>query len=137
MKYFFVKFQAPFPQKIINIHLYISYEAFICSVVWLWWLPNDIYFNNQSPHWKTILFVICWDHFMSWGWGFWLPVLSEGEGFCIQWLYWGEGLKLLPSSHVLGVCPRGDGFGWNWYLHKCETKQCYEVPCIFWFFTTS
>ena len=30
---FFVKFQAPFPQKIINIHLYISYKAFIRSIV--------------------------------------------------------------------------------------------------------
>ena len=54
---FFVQFQALFSQKIINIHLYISYKAFICSVVELWWLPNDIYCNSQSPHWKTILFV--------------------------------------------------------------------------------
>ena len=30
---FFVKFQAPFSQKIINIHLYISYKAFILSIV--------------------------------------------------------------------------------------------------------
>ena len=30
---FFVKFQAPFSQKIINIHLYISYKAFIRSIV--------------------------------------------------------------------------------------------------------
>ena len=34
---FFVQFQAPFSQKInINIHLYISYKAFICSIVGLW-----------------------------------------------------------------------------------------------------
>ena len=32
-KYFFVKFQAPFSQTIINIHLYISYKAFIRSIV--------------------------------------------------------------------------------------------------------
>ena len=32
-KYFFVKFQAPFAQKIINIHLYVSYKAFILSIV--------------------------------------------------------------------------------------------------------
>ena len=30
---FFVQFQAPFSQKIINIHLYISYKAFIRSIV--------------------------------------------------------------------------------------------------------
>ena len=30
---FFVKFQASFSYKIINIHLYISYKAFIRSVV--------------------------------------------------------------------------------------------------------
>ena len=30
---FFVKFQAPFSQKIINIHLYISYKTFIRSIV--------------------------------------------------------------------------------------------------------
>ena len=33
---FFVKFQAPFIQKIINIQLYISFKAFIHSIVWLW-----------------------------------------------------------------------------------------------------
>ena len=32
-KSFFVKFQAPFSQKIINLHLYMSNKAFICSVV--------------------------------------------------------------------------------------------------------
>ena len=32
-KYCFVKFQAPFSQKIINIHLYISYKGFIRSIV--------------------------------------------------------------------------------------------------------
>ena len=56
-EFFFVKFPAPFSQKIINIHLYISYKAFIRSIDWLWWSPNNIYYNNQSPHWKTILFV--------------------------------------------------------------------------------
>ena len=56
-KYFFVKFQAPSSQKIFNIHLYIPYKAFIRSVVWLWWPPNDICFNNQSPYWKTVLFL--------------------------------------------------------------------------------
>ena len=30
---FFVNFQAPFAQKIINIHVYISYRAFILSIV--------------------------------------------------------------------------------------------------------
>ena len=30
---FFVKFQARFPQKIINIHLYISCKAFIRSII--------------------------------------------------------------------------------------------------------
>ena len=29
---FFVKFQAPFSQKIINIHLYISYKSFTHSI---------------------------------------------------------------------------------------------------------
>ena len=33
---FFVKFQAPFSQKIINIQLYISFKAFIRSVVSFW-----------------------------------------------------------------------------------------------------
>ena len=33
LKYFFAKLQAPLSQKIINIHLYISYKAFICSIV--------------------------------------------------------------------------------------------------------
>ena len=33
IRFFFVKFQAPFPQKNINIHLYISYNAFIRSIV--------------------------------------------------------------------------------------------------------
>ena len=55
--FFFVKFQAPFSQKTINIHLDISYKAFMHSVVWLWWPPNDTYSDNQSSHWKTILFV--------------------------------------------------------------------------------
>ena len=32
-KIFFVKFQAPFSQKIINIQLYISCKAFIRSIV--------------------------------------------------------------------------------------------------------
>ena len=93
-----------FPQKIINIHLYISYiKAFIRSIVWPWWPPNDIYFNDESPHWKTVLFVettkfsfqivsefidisVKFSNFMSRGWGFWLPVLSRGECFCTQWL---------------------------------------------------
>ena len=30
---FFEEFQAPFSQKIINIHLYISYKAFLRSIV--------------------------------------------------------------------------------------------------------
>ena len=29
----FVKLEVPFSQKIINIHLYISYKAFIRSIV--------------------------------------------------------------------------------------------------------
>ena len=33
---FFVKFQASFSQKVINIQLYISFKAFIRSVVSFW-----------------------------------------------------------------------------------------------------
>ena len=56
-KYFFVKFQAPFSQKIFNIHLYTSCKAFIASIVWLWWLPNDIYFNKILFVETTKLFI--------------------------------------------------------------------------------
>ena len=120
-KLFFVKFQAPFSQKIINIQLNISCTAFMCSIVWVWWLPNDIYYNNQSPHWKTVLFVettklfisnsirVYTDTFidtLSQGWGFWLPVLFRGEDFCAQWLSREKGFAAFKS------CPgfvRGGG----------------------------
>ena len=49
-KYFFVKFQASFLRRLL---IY----TFIHWIVWLWWPPNDIYFNNLYPQWKTISFV--------------------------------------------------------------------------------
>ena len=43
-------------------------------------------------------------NFMSRGWGFWLPVLSQGEGFCTQWLSGGRvfaPFKSCPGGMVL------------------------------------
>ena len=49
---FFVKFQTPFSQKIINTQLYISCKAFIPSIVFdsadRQMIHTIIY--NQSPH---------------------------------------------------------------------------------------
>ena len=119
-------------QKTINMQLYISNKAFIRSVVWHWWLPNDIYFNNQSPRWKTILFVET-TKFSSNSvrvyiqlWNF-LTLCPRGGAFDSLFCPEGRvfvhkncpgGRVLLPSSRVLGVCPTGDCFGWNWCLHK-------------------
>ena len=52
---------------------------------------------------KPFYLLSPFSNFMSQGWGFSLPVLSRGEGFCTQWLSQGG---LLPSCRVLGVCPR-------------------------------
>ena len=93
---FFVKFQAPFSQKSINIHLYIPYKGFIHSIVWLWWPPNDIYFNNESPPWKTVLFVETTKLFTS------NSVRVYGYICEIFWLY-------VPGVGLLTPCsvPRG------------------------------
>ena len=135
-KYLFVKFQAPFSQKINinNIQLYISCKAFIRSKVWLWWPPNDIYFNNQFFHWKTVLFVettrfsfqtvsefkdtiVKFSNSMSrWAGLLTLCFVPRG-GFLYTVIVPGGGV-LLPSSRVQGVCPGEIGFGWNWYLHN-------------------
>ena len=128
---FFVKFQAPFSQKIINIHLYISYKACIHSIVWLWWPPNDIYFNNQSPHWKTFLFVettklfisnsvrvyryIC-EIFLLYvpGVGLLTPCFVPRGGFLYTMIVPG-GRVFAPLEACPGFVPgRGNGFGWNW-----------------------
>ena len=83
-----------------------------------------IYFNNQSPNWKTVLFVestklfipivsefidifVKFSNFMSREWGFWLPILSRGEGFCMQWFSWGKSFCSLQV--VPGVYPGGRG----------------------------
>ena len=118
----FVNFQAPFSQKIINIHLYMSYKAFIRSIVSLWWLPNDIYFNNKSPHWKIFLFVETPKLFISNsvrvyryiceiftlyvpGVGLLTPCSVPRGGFFVHNNFPGGGI-LLPSSRVPG--------GWLW-----------------------
>ena len=71
--------------------------------------PQNFSFQIVSEFKDTF---VKFSNFMSEGWGFWLPVLSRREGFCTQWLSRGEGFSAFKS------CPGGDGFRWNWYLHK-------------------
>ena len=99
---FFVKFQVPFSQKIINIHLYVSYKAsyvqsrldsgdrqMIHTLIISLLIEKPSYlFRPQSFSFQIVSEVI--DTFvkfsdsMSRGWGFLHPVLSRGEGFCTQ-----------------------------------------------------
>ena len=143
-KYFFVKFQALFSQKIINIHLFISYKALIRSIVdsgdrqMIYTLIISLliekpfylklYISNSV---RVIDVFVKFSNFMSRGWGFWLPVLSRGEGFCIQWLSRGKGFCILQV-----MSRRGDGFGWNWYLLRLSYStftvhdvKISSVPC--------
>ena len=103
--------------------------AFICSIVWVWWLPNDISIlqSVQSPHWKTVLVVettklfisnsvgVYTDTFidtLSQGWGFWLPLnFVPRWGFLCTRIIPGERF-LLPSSRAQGLFGGGGGGGW-------------------------
>ena len=136
---FFAKFQVPFSQKIFNIHLCISYRAFICSTVWLSWLPNDICFNNQSSHWKTILFVESTKPFISNSvrlhryigeilqfyvpeMGLLTPCSVPRGGFSYTMIA-PRGEFLLPSSRVWG--------GWLWMRLILAEGWCHaeKEPC--------
>ena len=88
----------------------------------------------KSPNWETGLFVettklfisncvrvyryiVKFSNFMSRGGrAFDSMYCPEGRVFA-QMIVPGGGF-LLPSSLVQGVCPRGDGYGWNWSLYK-------------------
>ena len=50
--------------------------------------PQSFSFQIVSEFIDTF---VKFSNFMSQGWGFWLPVLSLGEGSCTQWLSQGEG----------------------------------------------
>ena len=116
---FFVKFKPPFSQKIINIQLYIScmwsFHTFnsLTLVTDKWYIlkiislliekkfhllrPQSFSFQIVSEFTDTFVKL---SNFMSQGWGFWLPVLSRGEGFCTQWL--SHGRVFTPFNSCIG-----------------------------------
>ena len=56
------------------------------DIIFEWLKLRDILFSQHH-----ILNCIMQVSISSREWGFWLPVLSQGEGFCAEWLSRGEG----------------------------------------------
>ena len=90
------------------------------------------------------IYIMRFSNFMSRGVGLLTLCIVPRGGFLYRMIVLGGGF-LLPSSRVPGVCPRGDGYEWNWYLHykaftlftkpanlfskwrglTCRSKTCY------------
>ena len=81
--------------------------------------PQSLSFQIVSEFIDTF---VKFSNFMSQGWGFWFPVLSRGEGFVHNDCPGGRVFAPFKS------CPRGDGFGWNWYLHYRKCAANWSVP---------
>ena len=69
---------------------------------------------------RVYRYIVKFSNFMSRELGFWLPVLSQGESFCTEWL--SQGRVFAPFKSCPWGLSGGDGYWWNWYLHYTSLK---------------